>query len=96
MVVFVDYEQDVFSGAHDSTYQAYLQPDKSALSNLKAIGSDPPTLSGNDHSAESMHDHTKNEGSHEILNRNGFSAALSCYPYAILTDSFCHNHLGAD
>ncbi|GFF60729.1 hypothetical protein CNMCM6936_000019 [Aspergillus lentulus] len=80
MVVFVDYDHDVFPGAHDGTYQAYLQPDKPALSKLKAIGSDPPTLAGNDHSAGSMHDHTKNDGSHEIPNRNGFSAALSCYP----------------
>ncbi|EAW24792.1 uncharacterized protein NFIA_102770 [Aspergillus fischeri NRRL 181] len=74
MVVFVDYDHDAFPGAHDGTY---LQPDKPALSKLKAIGSDPPTHPENDHS---MHDHAKNDGSHEILNRNGFSAALSCYP----------------
>jgi hypothetical protein len=95
MVVFVDYDHDVFPGPHDGTYQAYLQPDNPALSKLKAIGSDPPTHPDNDHSADSLHDHTKDDGCHEILNRNGFSAALSCYPYALLTDSFCQ-HLGAD
>ncbi|KAF7181650.1 hypothetical protein CNMCM7691_000947 [Aspergillus felis] len=80
MVVFVDYDHDVYVRTHEGTYQGYLQPDKPALSMLKAIGSDPPTLPDNDHSADSMHDHTKNDSSHEILNRNGFSAALSCYP----------------
>jgi hypothetical protein len=96
MVVFVDYDRDVYVRTHEGTYQGYLQPDKPALSKLKAIGSDPPTLPDNDHSADSMHDHKKNDGSHEILNRNGFSAALSCYPYALLTGSFCQRHLGAD
>ncbi|GFF54716.1 hypothetical protein IFM46972_10090 [Aspergillus udagawae] len=80
MVVFVDYDRDVYVRTHEGTYQGYLQPDKPALSKLKAIGSDPPTLPDNDNSADSMHDHKKNDGSHEILNRNGFSAALSCYP----------------
>ncbi|KEY81034.1 hypothetical protein BA78_6956, partial [Aspergillus fumigatus] len=77
MVVFVDYDHDAFPRAHEGTYQAYLQPDKPALSKLKAVDSDLPTHHENDHS---MHDHAKNDGSHKILNRNGFSAALNCYP----------------
>ncbi|RHZ48948.1 uncharacterized protein CDV56_101133 [Aspergillus thermomutatus] len=85
MVVFVDHDHDVFNrhrflGAHDDTYQAYLLPDKPALSKLKGISSDPSNLPENDHPADSMHGRTKHDGSHEILNRNGFSAALSCYP----------------
>jgi hypothetical protein len=85
MVVFVDYDHDAFPRAHEGTYQAYLQPDKPALSKLKAADSDLPTHHENDHS---MHDHAKNDGSHKIVNRNGFSAALNCYPYALLIDSF--------
>ncbi|KAH1350994.1 hypothetical protein KXX14_001899 [Aspergillus fumigatus] len=77
MVVFVDYDHDAFPRAHEGTYQAYLQPDKPALSKLKAVDSDLPTHHENDHS---MHDHAKNDGSHKIVNRNGFSAALNCYP----------------
>lgn len=93
MVVFVDYDHDAFPRAHEGTYQAYLQPDKPALSKLKAVDSDLPTHHENDHS---MHDHAKNDGSHKILNRNGFSAALNCYPYALLIDSFGQSLGGAD
>lgn len=92
MVVFVDYDHDAFNrhtfpGVPDTLLHPSLEPQKPTLSKLLAVGPDPSTNvpAAHDQSAAPSQNHTvKHEDQQHALNRNAFSAALSCYPYGIL------------
>ncbi|PLB50270.1 hypothetical protein P170DRAFT_508474 [Aspergillus steynii IBT 23096] len=91
MVVFVDLEHDAFnkrsfSRGPDSSFYPYVEPGKPSLSKLGGAGSDPASgpaeVETDDPSADPARDSYQSQSAPEkpTLNRNSFSAALSCYP----------------
>ncbi|EAW10786.1 uncharacterized protein ACLA_052590 [Aspergillus clavatus NRRL 1] len=90
MVVFIDYDRDVFNkdrfpDPHGSAFQPYLQPEKPVLSKLNAASSGLPShdagmVTDDGHRADPVYEASQPSEDQVTPNRNGFSAALSCYP----------------
>lgn len=99
MVVFVDLEHDAFNKHHYSIspntfVHPFAEQRKAPSSKLRGAAPDSPARLGDedvatnddDPPADPMDGTTRPCPSQQAPNRNAFSAALSCYPYATLAD----------